>query len=86
MPGQPDCERPLLLQGLRRIVTIQFRQLDGVCALILKQNLLTQGYREAFNISKYLRKALDLKVWGFGCLFGLTTTHTYAVAYFLTII
>jgi hypothetical protein len=34
----------------------------------------------------YLKGALDLKVWGFAALFGLTTTNTYAIAYFLPII
>ncbi|KAF3005863.1 hypothetical protein E8E13_009023 [Curvularia kusanoi] len=41
---------------------------------------------EEFNIRKYLKNALDLKVWGFASLFMLTTTMTYAIAYFLPII
>lgn len=41
---------------------------------------------EAFSVKKYLGAALDLKVWGFAWLFGLTTTSTYAIAYFLPII
>jgi len=41
---------------------------------------------EEFHIGNYLRNALDLKVWGFAALFGLTTTCTYAIAYFLPII
>ncbi|KAK0963049.1 hypothetical protein LTR91_019176 [Friedmanniomyces endolithicus] len=41
---------------------------------------------EDFNLGNYLRCAADLKVWGFGALFGLTTTVTYAIAYFLPII
>jgi len=41
---------------------------------------------EPFHVGKYLRNALDLKVWGFAALFGLTTTNTYAIAYFLPII
>ena len=41
---------------------------------------------EQFSIGKYLRNGLDLKVWGFAALFGLTTTVTYAIAYFLPII
>ncbi|KIV92880.1 hypothetical protein PV10_04144, partial [Exophiala mesophila] len=41
---------------------------------------------EQFNIWKYLKHALDLKVWAFAALFGLTTTNTYAIAYFLPII
>ena len=41
---------------------------------------------EAFNIRSYLANALDLKVWGFASLFMLTTTNTYAIAYFLPVI
>ncbi|KAJ9624448.1 hypothetical protein H2203_005183 [Taxawa tesnikishii (nom. ined.)] len=41
---------------------------------------------EDFKIGKYLKNGLDLKVWAFAALFGLTTTCTYAIAYFLPII
>jgi hypothetical protein len=41
-------------------------------------------FTEEFNIKKYLAGALDLKVWGFATLFMLTTTMTYAIAYFST--
>jgi MFS family permease len=41
---------------------------------------------EEFNIKKYLKNGLDLKVWGFATIFMLTTTITYAIAYFLPII
>ena len=41
---------------------------------------------EDFNVVKYLKHSLDLKVWAFACLFGLSTTITYAIAYFLPII
>ena len=41
---------------------------------------------EEFAIGKYLKNGLDLKVWGFASLFMLTTTMTYAIAYFLPII
>ena len=41
---------------------------------------------EEFNIGKYVKNSLDLKVWGFAALFMLTTTITYAIAYFLPII
>lgn len=44
------------------------------------------AFPEEFKISKYLKNALDLKVWAFASLFGLTTTVTYAIAYFLPII
>ncbi|KAH8587437.1 retrograde regulation protein 2 [Bisporella sp. PMI_857] len=39
-----------------------------------------------FSLKNYLASALDLKVWAFGCLFGLTTTQSYAIAYFLPVI
>jgi len=39
-----------------------------------------------FNAMQYLKCAADLKILGFACLFGLTTTVTYAIAYFLPII
>ena len=41
---------------------------------------------QQFAIGQYLKHALDLKVWGFAALFMLTTTVTYAIAYFLPII
>ena len=39
-----------------------------------------------FSAKEYLKCAADLKIWGFASLFGLTTTCTYAIAYFLPII
>jgi hypothetical protein len=41
---------------------------------------------EEFNLAKYLKGALDLKVLGFAVIFMMTTTVTYAIAYFLPII
>lgn len=41
---------------------------------------------EPFKLGKYLKNALDSKVWAFAFLFGLTTTNTYAIAYFLPVI
>ncbi|KAF2173260.1 hypothetical protein M409DRAFT_17203 [Zasmidium cellare ATCC 36951] len=41
---------------------------------------------EPFKLSTYLRCGLDSKIWGFASLFMLTTTSTYAIAYFLPII
>lgn len=41
---------------------------------------------EEFRWGPYMKGGLDLKVWGFAALFGLTTTNTYAIAYFLPII
>lgn len=39
-----------------------------------------------FHLGSYLRNGLDSKVWGFAWLYMLTTTNTYAIAYFLPII
>lgn len=39
-----------------------------------------------FHLGSYLRNGLDSKVWGFSWLYMLTTTNTYAIAYFLPII
>ncbi|KAF8854313.1 phthalate transporter [Acephala macrosclerotiorum] len=41
---------------------------------------------EPFHLGRYLRNGLDLKVWGFSMLYVLTTTNSYAIAYFLPII
>ncbi|EME88204.1 uncharacterized protein MYCFIDRAFT_55210 [Pseudocercospora fijiensis CIRAD86] len=41
---------------------------------------------EPFHLATYLRCAADSKIWGFASLFMLTTTSTYAIAYFLPII
>ncbi|GAB7362526.1 hypothetical protein MBLNU230_g2845t1 [Neophaeotheca triangularis] len=41
---------------------------------------------EPFNLRRYLAGGLDLKILGFAMLFMLTTTTTYAIAYFLPII
>jgi hypothetical protein len=38
---------------------------------------------EPFHWGSYLKGALDLKVWGFPSLFGLTTVNTYAISHFL---
>jgi hypothetical protein len=39
-----------------------------------------------FSIRLYIKCAADLKILGFASLFGLTTTVTYAIAYFLPIV
>jgi len=59
-------------------------EVDFIVARIDKDR--SDALPEEFNIRKYLANALDLKVWGFACIFMLTTTITYAIAYFLPII
>jgi hypothetical protein len=41
---------------------------------------------EKFNLKKFLGAGTDLKIWGFAWIFGMSTTVTYALAYFLPII
>ncbi|EXJ75775.1 uncharacterized protein A1O5_00282 [Cladophialophora psammophila CBS 110553] len=60
------------------------KEVDFVVARIEKDR--HDAIPEEFRLGKYLKNALDLKVWGFAWLFGLTTTNTYAIAYFLPII
>ncbi|KAM0707165.1 hypothetical protein Q7P35_006496 [Cladosporium inversicolor] len=55
-----------------------------ICARIEKDR--HDVVAEPFNLGNYMRGMLDLKILAFGCLFGLTTTVTYAIAYFLPII
>lgn len=41
---------------------------------------------EPFSVKSYLSHGSDGKVWAYGFMFLLTTTNTYAIAYFLPII
>lgn len=60
------------------------KEADFVVARIEKDR--SDAIASAFNLGTYLRSGLDLKVWGFAAIFGLTTTITYAIAFFLPII
>ena len=60
------------------------KEVAFVCARIEKDR--HDVVLEPFNLGKYMRGACDLKILAFGALFGLTTTTTYAIAYFLPII
>ncbi|TID17092.1 major facilitator superfamily transporter [Venturia nashicola] len=44
------------------------------------------AHTEAFSWKKFLSAGLDLKIWGFAWIFGMSTTVSYALAYFLPII
>ena len=71
----------------RRWCGLQFltkQESDFVVARIEKDR--KDAIAEPFHVGKYLRGALDLKVWAFAAIFGLTTTITYAIAFFLPII
>lgn len=41
---------------------------------------------EPFSWGRFLRPAADLKVWGFGLIFGMSTTVSYSLAFFLPLI
>ncbi|KAL2372501.1 phthalate transporter [Blastomyces gilchristii SLH14081] len=58
------------------------------CAFIIRRLNKDRGDADAepFTIKRFLRPALDLKIWGFGMIFFCLTTVTYAIAYFLPII
>lgn len=60
------------------------KEADFVVARIEKDR--SDAIAEPFNLGTYMRCAADSKVWGFATLFMLTTTSTYAIAYFLPII
>lgn len=60
------------------------KETDFICARIEKDRADVEAPK--FNLATYLKTAADLKVWGFACLFGLTTTNSYAIAYFLPVI
>ncbi|KAG9705031.1 retrograde regulation protein 2, partial [Aureobasidium melanogenum] len=60
------------------------KEVDFVVATIEKDR--HDATLEEFKVGQYLKCAADLKVWGFAALFGLSTTVTYAIAYFLPII
>ncbi|KAH8807841.1 retrograde regulation protein 2 [Xylogone sp. PMI_703] len=60
------------------------RQASYVVAVIERDR--ADAIPEPFRLGAYLKNALDLKVWAFAALFMLTTTNSYAIAYFLPII
>jgi len=60
------------------------KESDFIVARIEKDR--SDAIAAKFNLSAYIRCGADLKVWGFAAIFGLTTTITYAIAFFLPII
>ncbi|KAL3441510.1 major facilitator superfamily domain-containing protein [Aspergillus insuetus] len=58
------------------------------CALILRRlnRDRADADPEPFHFLRFLRPAIDLKLWGFALIFFCLTTVTYAIAYFLPII
>ncbi|KAJ5385392.1 Major facilitator superfamily domain general substrate transporter [Penicillium concentricum] len=58
------------------------------CAFIVRRinKDRNDGDLEAFSLKKFLKPALDPKIWAFAMIFFSITTVTYAIAYFLPII
>src|SRR5271156_2131369 len=71
-------------KGFFNIPFLNNEEAEFVVARIEKDR--SDAIAEDFEVGSYLKNALDLKVWGFAALFGLTTTTAYAIAYFLPII
>ncbi|KAK0725386.1 major facilitator superfamily domain-containing protein [Lasiosphaeris hirsuta] len=60
------------------------RELDWICARVQADRGDVKA--RPFNLVKYLRTGLDIKIWAYAMIFFNTTTVTYALAYFLPII
>jgi hypothetical protein len=71
-------------KGFFNISFLNTEEAEFIVARIEKDR--SDAIAEDFEVGSYLKNALDLKVWGFAALFGLTTTSAYAIAYFLPII
>ncbi|KAL4932358.1 putative phthalate transporter [Aspergillus undulatus] len=58
------------------------------CAFIVRRinRDRSDGNAEPFTMKRFLKPALDLKIWGFAMIFFCVTTVSYAIAYFLPII
>ncbi|KAL2832486.1 major facilitator superfamily domain-containing protein [Aspergillus cavernicola] len=58
------------------------------CAFIVRRinRDRSDGDAEPFTMKRFLKPALDLKIWGFAMIFFCVTTVSYAIAYFLPII
>ncbi|KAJ5618226.1 hypothetical protein N7528_006869 [Penicillium herquei] len=61
---------------------------EAECAFIVRRidDDRKDGQPEPFSLKKFLKPALDLKIWAFAMIFFCLTTVTYAIAYFLPII
>ncbi|OOQ83272.1 Major Facilitator Superfamily protein [Penicillium brasilianum] len=61
---------------------------ESECAFIMRRINKDRGdaSSEPFHIRKFLRPALDLKIWGFATIFFCPSTVEYAISYFLPII
>ncbi|KAL4875471.1 major facilitator superfamily domain-containing protein [Aspergillus karnatakaensis] len=58
------------------------------CAFVIRRinRDRNDGDAEPFTMKRFLKPALDLKIWGFAMIFFCVTTVSYAIAYFLPII
>ncbi|KIV88299.1 hypothetical protein PV10_07993 [Exophiala mesophila] len=60
-------------------------ELDYMIRLIERDRQDTEADQK-FNLGKFLRPALDLRIWGYGLLYTCSTAPAYAVSYFLPMI
>ncbi|KAL4976048.1 major facilitator superfamily domain-containing protein [Aspergillus desertorum] len=58
------------------------------CAFVVRRinRDRSDGDAEPFTMKRFLKPALDLKIWAFAMVFFCVTTVSYAIAYFLPII
>ncbi|KAL4942076.1 hypothetical protein BDV06DRAFT_212119 [Aspergillus oleicola] len=58
------------------------------CAFVVRRinRDRSDGDAEPFSLRRFLKPALDAKIWGFAMIFFCVTTVSYAIAYFLPII
>ncbi|KAL4762048.1 putative phthalate transporter [Aspergillus foveolatus] len=58
------------------------------CAFVVRRinRDRSDGDAEPFTLKRFLKPALDMKIWGFAVIFFCVTTVSYAIAYFLPII
>ncbi|QIW97106.1 hypothetical protein AMS68_002624 [Peltaster fructicola] len=68
-------------------LALRFLNEDEANLIVAKiENDRRDAIPEPFSWRVYLEGCADIKIWAFAALFGLTTTVTYAIAYFLPII
>ncbi|KAK5135980.1 hypothetical protein LTR08_004234 [Meristemomyces frigidus] len=81
------CDFPEKAANTSHTFSIPFLNKDEAAFVVARiERDRHDAIAEEFNIGQYMRCACDAKVWGFAWLFGLTTTVTYAIAYFLPVI
>lgn len=81
------CDFPELQAKKSSGLALRFLNEDEANYIVAKiENDRSDAIAEPFSMRVYFQGAMDISVWAFAALFGLTTTVTYAIAYFLPII